>query len=109
MTSFKRKYFARKVKTRSRPIQAAPDPEDGKLALRQCRDILCREGAVYTDEQVATIRKVLYALAAVDYRYHIQHKHPARLNVSSDKNPSTYHEHQQESDPVLPRLYGRAG
>lgn len=43
---------------------------EGKLSVAECREILCREGAKYTDEQISLIRKVLYALAEVDYAYH---------------------------------------
>lgn len=41
--------------------------EAKKLSLAQCRRILERDGAKYSDEQVQKIRDVLYVLGELDY------------------------------------------
>lgn len=81
--------------------------EAGWLSLSDCKAILCEDGAEYSEEEVVLIRKVLYALAEVDYTYHAsQNKQPTLIIPL--KATSTDHA-QQESHSLCPRLYRRTG
>ena len=81
--------------------------ETGKLAIAQCRAILCKEGAVYSDEEVYLVRKVLYALAEVDYKYHCNQQEQ-RQTTTIPLNTSI-EDDQQESHSLHPRIYRRTG
>jgi hypothetical protein len=43
--------------------QDSPSFEDdnGQIPLPECRAILCRDGATYTDEEIILIRRALYS------------------------------------------------
>jgi hypothetical protein len=107
--SKRRKPLAQKDKTQALLTRSPSESDQGQLSIQQCRDILCRDGAVYTNEQLAIIRKVLYTLAELDYRYHTRNKQSSTLIIPIDKNPSSHHDYEQESHPLFPRLYRRAG
>lgn len=42
--------------------------ETEKISLKKCKEILPKDGSVYTDEEVAQIRDFLYMLAKLDYK-----------------------------------------
>lgn len=42
--------------------------ETEKISLIKCKNILQKEGSVYTDEEVSQIRDFLYMLADLDYK-----------------------------------------
>lgn len=95
--------------------------EVGKLSIAQCKAILCKEGATYSDEQISLIRQALYTLAGIDYKYHYNLKQKRRqpeqhhqeasglsfLPVYFPSNITTDNE-QQNSYSLHPRIYRRA-
>lgn len=103
------KFKGKVIPLKSAENKAQPD-EHGKISIAQCRDILWREGAEYTDEEVALLRKVLYALAEVDYAYHCKQSsrqlttHTIPLNTISQKVNE-----QQEGNYLHPGIYRRTG
>ncbi len=82
---------------------------NGQISIEDCKAILCKDGAEYSDVQVEVIRRVLYALAEVDYKYHTD------LNQNSNQQQATIisldtlkNDEQQESHTLFPRKYRRA-
>ncbi len=85
--------------------------ETGKLSIVQCKAILCKDGAVYSDEEVAIIRQTLYALAEVDYKYH-QRKKQQQEQEQHAATIIPLHKadnEQQNSYSLHPRIYRRTG
>ena len=62
------------------------------LSIKQCREILERDGATYSVDEVKRIRDFLYQLGYLDYEHYVQkisqeegrHIHP-RLNGQSSR------------------------
>ena len=82
----------------------------GLLSTYACREILCKDGAKYTDAEIETISRVLWALAQVDYAYH------SKLFALPSSSPTTIiplntapDEPQPQSHSLRPRLYRRTG
>jgi hypothetical protein len=100
----------------TKPLPQTQNDEAGKLSIAQCKEILCREGAKYSDEEVSLVRKVLYALAEVDYDYHCKllSKQSSNRDTTSTTTIPLHTtpiniNAQQESHSLRPGIHRRTG
>ena len=91
---------------------ASQSPEafaGGLLSTDACRAILCKDGAEYTDSEIETVSRVLWALAQVDYAYHSKlFALPANSTTIIPLNAAP-DDQQPQSHSLRPRLYRRTG
>jgi hypothetical protein len=106
-----------KRKTKIIRLPSAEEHNDGdtsgQLSLERCTEILCREGAQYSEEEVKMVRKLLYGLAELDYKYHCNLNSQNRSSSTTTIIPlypySDEESAQQKSHSILPRKYRRTG
>lgn len=101
-------------KIRPVPLQDGRQEKCDRISLTECRSILCMNGAFYSDEEIELIRKVLYALAEVDYQFHQQtalnkQEEPPPNRIISFTSQPDDHDQQQKSHSLFPRKHRRAG
>jgi hypothetical protein len=67
-----------------------------KLSVAECKKILCKNGKVYSDNEIISVRDLLYCLAQIDIdtHYHMEKKVKEETsskleNIHSIKKPSS--------------------
>ena len=78
-----------------------------RISVAECREILNREGIVYTDEEIIVVRDFIHQLAEINYLYYLGWKQHQNETKVIDIN--TTNEHETQSHTLHPGEYRRTG
>lgn len=78
-----------------------------KLSLAECKEILNKEGIIYTDEEIIVVRDFIHQLAEINYLYYLEWKQQQNETKIIDINASN--EHETQSHTLHPGEYRRTG